>query len=485
MDDPPATTPSSPPPPPPPQKSQSRQFRRGHKYSASSPALIHAYANRSLPPLPPSASSPPLATMAPHFRRRRATTTSEGSSAMIERGGLSGTQSSVPRNDFPPCTLQHLGPMAAASSPKATPPQRSSCNLSARPVRRSSQKVYQLTGLDVDVMDHRSARSGSGASDSSSTRSDPRMEDFGAPDYHLVPVLEADSNGSSSRGSSWGPMSPESDAIPAPLNIHKPMTDGSEQAFDGLSESFPQLRLDDDSVRPWQPAYGQFSDIGAAGEYHRFTANLASRHSRQLSADSAISTVTPPKKKRSSLSLAFSAATRFSRRRDRPDVVDTSAPSSIPASTHKDSPKQQRQPSSADFVAGPAYSAPTTPRLPIDVAPPRPPPAPPLKSAWDSDTDEEETPAMSNLKDWFAHRSSEENKSQRRTSSAYRMSTDRPATWTKAGDQRESLNSRAQERAKQIKMEKAAKRREERKEEFRKNFAMIPEELVFSPPRFL
>ncbi|QPH00932.1 hypothetical protein C2857_005049 [Epichloe festucae Fl1] len=436
-------------------------------------------------------------------RRRRRVTLSEGSPAFTERfterfadrGGRSPARSDAAEQHYHHHHHHHHIHANTAASLIASPTPRSICNYNplARSSRTSSQKVHQLTGLQVDVMDNQLMSPASVSSDTSSTRSDTRMDDYGVPDYHLVPVLEADDDESSSRGSSWGPMSPETDAMPAPLNIiHRPIADGNDKRMDGLGESFPQMTLDDDVVRPcWGgPAHGQFSDIAAAGEYHRFTANLATRHSRQLSAvDDAAPSTTSSRKKRSSLSLALSAATRFSRRRERPDSIDTSSSSTWStwsAGTHQDSPKPPRQ-SPADFVAGPAYSsspAPATPRLAIDVAPPRPSPAPPLRSAWDSDSESDEMPAMSSLKDWFGQRASEENKGHRQMSSASGMRHDQKATGPRPGDRRELL-TRLQQREQQIKREKAAKRREQRKEDFKKSFAKIPEEFVFSPPRFL
>lgn len=498
---------------PPPQVPPRSAFRPGHKHSASSPVLMQAYANRPLPSLPPSPSpssssssppslsSTPSGAMRPQPRRRRRVTLSEASPAFTERfterfadrGGRSPARSDTAEQHYH--DHHHYIHANTAASPIASPTPRGICNYNplARSSRTSSQKVHQLTGLQVDVMDNQLMSPASVSSDSSSTRSDTRMDDYGAPDYHLVPVLEADDDESSSRGSSWGPMSPETDARPAPLNIiQRPIADGNDKRMDGLGESFPQMSLDDDVVRPcWgRPAHGQFSDIAAAGEYHRFTANLATRHSRQLSAgddDAAAPSATSSRKKRSSLSLALSAATRFSRRRERPDSMDTSSSSTWSAGTHQDSPKPPPRQSPADFVAGPAYPslpAPATPRLAIDVAPPRPSPAPPLRSAWDSDSESDEMPAMSSLKDWFAQRASEENKVHRRMSSASGMSHDRQATVPKPGDRRELL-TRLQQREQQIKREKAAKRREERKQDFKKSFAKIPEEFVFSPPRFL
>ncbi|KAG8428379.1 hypothetical protein J3459_003987 [Metarhizium acridum] len=334
--------------------------------------------------------------------------------------------------------------------------------------------------MDVDVMDEQSFRSGGADSDSSSTGSGVRLDEpvtYETPDYHLVPVLETDVDESSSRGSSWGPMSPDLSIVPPPLSIHKqPMRDGSEKQFGSLSGSFAQMHLDEGPIRPWDPAYGQFSDYAAAGEYHEFAAQLASRDSCQLS-DSSLQLPTPNKKKRSSLSLALAAASRF-RRRETPQPIDIVAAKPKQKSLFKGSrqPKQPEEsvsqspsPNAHDTcrISAPSLprSAPSTPILALATAPPpRPSPAPPLMSAWDSDSDDDgdDGHVMSNLKDWLANRTSEDGKLHRRTSSTSRIGSDGQFTGLKQDQMRESI-IRPSDRHKQILMEKAAKRREQMK----------------------
>lgn len=340
-------------------------------------------------------------------------------------------------------------------------------------------------------MDDQSFRSGGGGdSDSSSTGSGVRLEEpanYDTPDYHLVPVLETDVDGSSSRESSWGPMSPDLAVVPQPLNIHRQLIrDGSEKQFGTMSGSFTQMHLEDGVARPWDPAFGQFGEHGAAGEYHQFTAQLASRHSRQLS-DSALQPASPPKKKRSSLSLAFSAATRF-RRRENTQPLDIAATITRPQSALRETrtqPQQQQDAKSQSQSQSPnldfvpklkrrSRSVPATPILALaNAPPPRPSPAPPLMSAWDSDSDDGDGHVMSSLKDWFANRASEDSKLHRRTSSASRTGPDRQLASMKQDAMRESI-IRPQDRYKQVQMEKAAKRREQ----MRPQMKVVPEGIM-------
>ncbi|KAG6003413.1 hypothetical protein E4U21_002046 [Claviceps maximensis] len=469
-------------------------------HSPSSPVLMQAYANRPLPRLPSSAYSLSESTRATELQ----TQAQMAQLFSTEKEEEPGYRSSAFSISSMPLTPQYHGrhednddddddgsggDIDDAIFSIASQAPRSSFNSMARSSRRSSQKVHQLIGLQLDVMDNQMVHMANAISDLPSATSNPKTtDDYGIPDYCLVPVLEADDDKTPSRGSSWGPMSPETDAIPAPLHIHKSLSDGNCKKLDGLSESFLEMDMDDDTVLPWESAHGQFSDIGAAGEYHRFTADLATRHSRQsrqLSADSVFPPTASSKKKRSSLGLNFSATALFSRRRERFDSVHYSSSYVEPDHAQQLSPKSQRQ-SPADFVAGPAYpsaAAIASNRLPTDVAPPRPPPAPPLRSAWDSDSDTDDLPAMSTLKDWFAHRAGEEMKGHRRISSGSRAKLDRQFHVPTLGEGLELL-ARRQEREKQIKREKAAKRRASRPEELKRSFSMIPKELGFSSSRF-
>ncbi|TWU77200.1 hypothetical protein ED733_008625 [Metarhizium rileyi] len=467
---------------------QSRETRRGHKYSTSMPANMQSYANRPLPPLPPPSSSAPRA-MTPQPRRRSSTMAVESIPVFAFQGSFPVNRKSSRRAEAPIPTPRQLPSVAASSSPKSSQVHGYSHAASTRSRRSSQQKIYQLTGMDVDVMDDQSFPSGGADSDSSSTGSGVKLDEpatYEVPEYYLVPVLEADVDGSSSRGSSWGPMSPELAVMPPPLNLYKqPMRDDNEKQPGGLNASFTQMHLEDGIIRPWDPAYGQFSDHRAAGEYHQFTAQLANMNSVQFG-DNSLQPSTPQKKKRSSLSFAFSAASRF-RRRETPQPIDTAATTIQPRSLLHPSyqPKQQQQstlqshsPSSdgSSRMALPplSCSAPSTPILALASAPPpRPSPAPPLVSAWDTDSDDDDGHVMSNLKDWFASRTHEDGKLHRRTSSASRVGSDRQSTDLKQDQMGQSI-TRPADRHKQIQMEKAAKRREQMKPQMK----VVPEGII-------
>lgn len=478
----------------PPEQPQNRQFRRGHKYSASTPANMQAYANRPLPPLPSTSPSSVPRAMTPQPRGKSSATAPASLPAFAFQGSFPINRRNDTRADVLSSAPRRLPSVIVSSSPQSGHFHRNSITASTWSRRSSQQKIYQLTGMDVDVMDEQSFRSGGADSDSSSTGSGVRLDEpvtYETPDYHLVPVLETDVDESSSRGSSWGPMSPDLSIMPPPLSIHKqPMRDGSEKQFGSLSGSFAQMHLDEGSIRPWDPAYGQFSDYAAAGEYHEFTAQLASRNSCQLS-DSSLQLPTPNKKKRSSLSLAFAAASRF-RRRETPQPIDTVATKTKQKSLFKGSqqPKHQEESASQSLspnahgtsrISAPSFSrsAPSTPIHALATAPPpRPSPAPPLMSAWDSDSDDDDDDGddghvMSNLKDWFASRTSEDSKFHRRTSSTSRIGSDGQFTGLKQDQMRESI-IRPSDRHKQILVEKAAKRREQMKLQMK----LVPESIM-------
>ncbi|KHN96450.1 uncharacterized protein MAM_05739 [Metarhizium album ARSEF 1941] len=469
----------------PEQPPQNRQFHRRHRYSASTPVNMQAYANRPLPPLPltPPSSTPRAKTPQPLGRSVAAAPAPLPAVALHGAFPMNGRN--TVRAEIPTSAPRQLPSVTVSPSPKSSHPRRNSCAMSTWPHRSSHQKIYQLTGMDVDVMDEQSSRLGGADSDSSSTGSGVRLEEPATcetPDYHLVPVLETDVDESSSRGSSWGPTSPGMSVVPPPLTIHKqPVRDGGEGQSGGLSSSFAQLHLDDGAIRPWDTAYGQFSDYAAAGEYHEFAAQLASRDSCRLS-DSCLQPPTPTKKKRSSFSLALSAASRF-RRRDTSQPLDLVAAKTKQKGLSKGSqlPRQkaesasQLQPPNArdaangSRVSSLSHSAPTTPILSLAAAPPpRPSPAPPLMSAWDSDSDDDgddtadDGHVMSNLKDWFTSRTSEDSKLHRRTSSTSRIGSDGQVAGLKQELVRESI-MRQSARHKQTQMEKAAKRREQMK----------------------
>ncbi|KAG6087027.1 hypothetical protein E4U15_000208 [Claviceps sp. LM218 group G6] len=449
--------------------------------NSSSPVLMQGYANRPLPRLPSSAFSMPETTGFMEIQtqiRRTNFGTERGESSEFHSSALS-IGSMLPTQQY------HNSSLDTTTFPRDSLGPRSNYRSPARCSRRSSHKVHQLIGLQVDVMDNQMMSLDSlttAGPKSYYTRSEPKPNERTTRDCGLVPFLGADNDANSSRESSWGPMSPESDSIPAPLNIHKSLGGENCNKMDGMGEDFLQMGLTDVVLLS---AHDQFSDDGAAGEYHRFTADLAihdSRRSKDFIGDGVVPSITSSMKKRSSLSLGFSAATLFSRRRERSHSVQ------IP-SISKGTKRAHQEPSQphAGLIAGPAYKSASEFRsfeFPIDVAPPRPPPAPPLMSAWDSDSDNDEMPVISSLKDWFAHRNTEETKGLRHVPAMSRINSDSRLQVSWLGDGRKEALAHRQEREKQIKIEKAEKRREAIQGQLKKSFATIPNDFGFSSSRF-
>ncbi|KAG5913521.1 hypothetical protein E4U61_006810 [Claviceps capensis] len=310
-----------------------------------------------------------------------------------------------------PTQQYHNSSLDTTTFPRNSLGLRSNYRSPARCSRRSSHKVHQIIGLQVDVMDNEMMSLDSLTTAGPKlyyTSVDPKAIERITRNCCLVPLLGADDDTNSSRESSWGPMSPESDAIPAPLNICKSPGGENCKRMDAMGEDFLQMGLTDIVLLS---AHDQVSDDGATGEYHRFTADLAthdSRRSKDFIEDGFVPSTTSSMKKRSSLSLGFSAATLFSRRRERSHSVQSPSISKGTKRAHQESPQPQ-----AGLIAGPAYKSASELRsfeFPIDVAPRRPPPAPTMLSAWDSDSDNDKMPAISSLKDWFANRNTEETK---------------------------------------------------------------------------
>ncbi|KAG5952565.1 hypothetical protein E4U58_000709 [Claviceps cyperi] len=449
--------------------------------SPSSPVLMQGYANRPLPRLPLSAFSMSETScfMGIQTRSRRAKLGTERG----ESSELYSSEFSI--SSMPPTQQYQNSSLDTTSSPRDSLGLRSNYRSPARCSRRSSHKVHQLIGLQVDVMDNQMISLDSLATagpKSYYTRSDPKPNERINRDCCLIPFLEAADDANSRRESSWGPMSPETDAIPAPLNIHKSLGGESIRGMDGMGEDFLQMGLTDVVLLS---AHDQTSDDGAAGEYHRFTSDLAthdSRHSKDFIGDGVVSSTTSSMKKRSSLSLGFSAATLFSRRRERSHSVHSPSILKGTKRAHQESPQPQ-----AGLIAGPAYKSASEFRsfeFPIDVAPPRPPPAPPLMSAWDSsDSDNDEMPVISNLKDWFAHRNTEGTKGLRHVPAVSGINPDSRLQVSWLGDGRKEALAHLQEREKQIKIKKAEKRGKAIQGQWKKNFATIPNDFGFSSSR--
>ncbi|KAG5931977.1 hypothetical protein E4U59_007789 [Claviceps monticola] len=390
--------------------------------SPSSPVLMQGYANRPLPRLPSLAFSMPETTgfMEIQTRIQRANLGTERGESSEFHGSALSISSMLPTQQY------HNSSLDTTTFPRNSIGLRSNYRSPARCSRRSSHKVHQIIGLQVDVMDNQMMSLDSlttAGPKSYYTRSDPKPNECLTRDCCLVPFLgAADDDTNSGRESSWGPMPPESDAIPAPLNIHKSPGGENSKRMNEMGEDFLQMGLTDVVSLS---AHDQFSDDGVAGEYHRFTADLAthdSRRSKDFIEDGFVPSTISSIKKRSSLSLGFSAATLFSRRRERSHSVQSPSISKGTKRAHQESPQPQ-----AGLIAGPAYKSSSEFRsfeFPIDVAPPRPPPAPPLLSAWDSDSDNDEMPIISSFKDWFANRNTEETKGLRHVPAVSRINPD-------------------------------------------------------------
>lgn len=184
----------------------------------------------------------------------------------------------------------------SSSTPMKTVPNASSLPSSLQiGHRRSSQKVHQLFGHDLDVMeDARQRQSPDELQPSSSfsflddyyatssTGSDSdgplrRSEDA------LLPLIEEDDETASSRESSWVPSTPT--AMPEPLNIWRKVSSESEDSVrsdvSSVRSSVRNFSLHTSSPKRWDPAYGQFTDRKASGAYHQFATELASSVPRQ------------------------------------------------------------------------------------------------------------------------------------------------------------------------------------------------------------
>lgn len=193
----------------------------------------------------------------------------------------------------------------------------------------------------------------------------------------LMPVLEVD-EGSSSGRSSWASGPPYLSSFPAPLNImHHGRNLSNDSGIGGFSS---EEGLGSERKR-WDPAYGQFTDMMAAGEYHRFASELASALPSTSPTTSTRSETFLDEKRSSKLRFSGSAAlVRFY------DSPATTKRSSTPSPN----------------LIGEAFSE--MPCVELDSTPIAPPP----KSAFDCDSDDE-SPEISRArsKHWW-NRSQEE-----------------------------------------------------------------------------
>ncbi|KAJ3484420.1 hypothetical protein NLG97_g7055 [Lecanicillium saksenae] len=210
----------------------------------------------------------------------------------------------------------------ATSQPMRTVNKAASFSMSPAPrpgasSRRSSKKINQLVGHDLDVpvdpygLQHKnnfsysveyfegSSSSSYGSGSGSGSDSDDILDGYSCFNMEegLLPLLEEDEEVLSSRETSWVPRTPMTGIMPPPLNIRR---HGSEPSVGSTSsaEHSPthpkasNFTLSSGSPMRWDPAYGQFTDRRAANDYHRFAAELATPSGREKAAEPA----SPPKR---------------------------------------------------------------------------------------------------------------------------------------------------------------------------------------------
>lgn len=397
------------------------------------PHNAQAYARRPLPPLPsmmnPSAIPPPL----------NISKTKKNKPAPLPVGPSSAP--SHPASDDPPqIESGSASPRPAPRTPVKGPhpPRLSSLPSPTSSIKqqRTSKKVMQLMGYDVDVMNLASLAPEADqevVARGSRILDDPLAVHPGTllqlPEDGLIPVLEDDdgADSTSSKKSSWGPGSPHS-ASALPLASHSKHsirrrrsarifdTDGSGHHHHIVPQEealMPSsMDLDEDNL----------SDDMAAGEYHKFAVELAAAGAKPSSGESS-----PPlvaKSRRSSI-LSFTSGSQFSRLRRRPTTAE---------------PHAVRVSSSSSSSAETGLQAP----LPAVPAPEPEEPAVP-KSAFESDSDSEPSSSSRSIwrRDRSANKGDDRGRERGRDSVAGMARRDdessRSRGWAKTGDQMKGL----------------------------------------------
>ncbi|KAL7792958.1 hypothetical protein V8C37DRAFT_379648 [Trichoderma ceciliae] len=395
------------------------------------PYNVHAYAKRPLPPLPsmtnPSAIPPPLTIKK---KKNKPASLPVGPSAPLLWGS----------HDSPQSQARSASPRTAPSTPvrSAHPPRLSSLPSPVSSIKqRTSKKVMQLMGHDVDVM-NLVGIAPLEADKEVVPRSSPSSDDQSAlntafllhlPEEGLIPVLEDDDgmDGMSSKKSSWGPGSPHSaSAFPlAPQSSIRRRRSARIFDQDDLSQFAPQQ---DAFITPdLDPDYGDFGDDMAAGEYHQFAVELAS-----AGAKSSIEEASPPlvtKGRRSSI-LSFTSGNQFSRLRRRPNTAE-------PHAARVGSSSSAETASQAQAALAPEAEEPFVP-----------------KSTFESDSDSERTSSRSRWRrDRSAHKGEDRGRDRGRNSPANMVHRDdessRSRGWAKTGDQMKGLLSVGKRRREQ------------------------------------
>lgn len=220
--------------------------------------ILSMYANRPLPAIPPRSS------------RRESKRRSMSTSQIDFKVPTPPTPPIPARASFAPGHARSVS--SASTSPSTKSLNRFSTLSRSNSDRRSSRKIQQLTGHDVGFVDDISIESGSIYTLHSACSSDSDLLASSLPDEGLLPLLEEDEEGTSTRESSWGPT-PPSPVMPAPLNIQRNTKISTPPRSFGFEDSFA---LESTVLRPWEPGYGQFTDRKASGQYHRIAVELAS-----------------------------------------------------------------------------------------------------------------------------------------------------------------------------------------------------------------
>jgi hypothetical protein len=298
--------------------------------------------------------------------------------------------------------------------------------------KRTSKKVMQLMGHDIDVMNAggnapqeakkevipRSSRSLDGPPNLNSTTL------LHLPEDNLIPVLEDDDgmDSMSSKKSSWGPGSPNS-ASAFPLgHQHSVRRRRSARIFDHDDSGLYVPQEDISMSSHLDPNDGDLSDEDdddmAAGEYHKFAAELAASAGAKTSHEEA-RPVTASKGRRSSI-LSFTSGNQFSRLRRRPTTAER--------------PGTRMGSNSSAEAAAQALAT---------LAPEPEEPAVP-KSAFESDSDSDHTSSKSRWRiDRSANKSEDRGRERGRDSPASMVRRDddssRSRGWARTGDQMKGL----------------------------------------------
>lgn len=220
---------------------------------------------------------------------------------------------------------------------------------------RSSRKIHQIVGLELDVpvksydVPQRSSYSYAtecfeGASSSSSgSGSDSDDGHDGQSSFNLeeglLPLLEEDEDGLSSRGNSWVPPTPGGGMAPAPLNIRRhgsspSVASASNSDTSPVHQTGANLALGHGSPKRWEPSYGQFTDKRAANDYHKFASQLATspQPQRHSMTPSSASPEKNSKKAKTTSRMRFSGTSAIYRLWDGPPASTIDTPPPLPPS---------------------------------------------------------------------------------------------------------------------------------------------------------